>query len=303
MSQNWSFIAAGTVATGANPSPALPAGYKIGDKLILVAIEGNTAFTSVPGYTQAALYNSSGLPATGVWWRDASSSETAPTVTNATASSIAVLLAYRGLIPGTIDAVSAVANTGSGNSGLASATIVTSAANDCVIHVWGSVSGGTYTWTGPGSPTTTEVNQSSSSTLSGTFICDVDQAIAGTTTSRSASVSSSIGITAVSLAFLQLTLPYVAIQPQSQSSIVGSTATFTVTGVSSGGTLSYQWQQWISGSWSNVGTNSSSYTTGTLTQADNGDLFNVIITDNNGSATSNTALLYVTGVASAAWLT
>lgn len=96
--------------------------------------------------------------------------------------------------------------------------------------------------------------------------------------------------------------PTINTQPANQSVYVGQTATFTVSATTSGGSLSYQWQQFISGSWTNVGTNSSSYTTGATGYADNGDLFQVLVTDSNGTTTSSTAVLTVIGSASIAWL-
>ena len=53
----WGFVAAGTVATGANPTPALPTGWAAGNLLVIVATSG-TVFSATPptGYTQAARY-------------------------------------------------------------------------------------------------------------------------------------------------------------------------------------------------------------------------------------------------------
>ena len=97
--------------------------------------------------------------------------------------------------------------------------------------------------------------------------------------------------------------PTINTQPTNQYVYLGQTATFTVSATTSGGALSYQWQQFISGSWSNVGTNSSSYTTGALGFSDNGDVFRVQVTDSNGTVNSNIAFAYVTGTASLAWVT
>ena len=96
--------------------------------------------------------------------------------------------------------------------------------------------------------------------------------------------------------------PTINTQPASQSVYLGQTATFTVSATSSGGSLSYQWQQFISGSWTNVGTNSSSYTTAATGYADNGDEFQVLVTDSNGTTTSTAAFLTVIGIATLAWI-
>jgi len=105
------------------------------------------------------------------------------------------------------------------------------------------------------------------------------------------------------ICFLASTGPGVTTQPQNQTIYVGQTATFTVAGYSTGGALSYQWQQYTGGSWTNVGTNSTSYTTGTLTFSDYGDQFRCQVTDNNGTTNSNVAETLVVGISSIAWTT
>lgn len=91
--------------------------------------------------------------------------------------------------------------------------------------------------------------------------------------------------------------PTINTQPTSQTAYVGQTATFSVTATTSGGALSYQWKQ----NGSNVGTNSSSYTTGALALSDNGSTIQVVVTDSNGSATSASVTLTVINVGITAW--
>jgi hypothetical protein len=88
--------------------------------------------------------------------------------------------------------------------------------------------------------------------------------------------------------------PTITTQPANQSVAAGLTATFTV---SATGTqpLSYQWQE--------NGTNipsatASSYTTPATTSADNGETFDVVVSNTAGSVTSNTATLTVTSTSS-----
>lgn len=87
-------------------------------------------------------------------------------------------------------------------------------------------------------------------------------------------------------------------QPASISKVAGQTATFTVTATTSSGTLAYQWQrQEAAGStWSNVGTNANSYTTGSTTVlSDNGAKFRCVVSvSGSASVTSSTATLTVT---------
>ena len=101
---------------------------------------------------------------------------------------------------------------------------------------------------------------------------------------------------------IQGAVPVINTQPTSETGYTGQTVTFSVTATSSGGALSYQWQQFVSGSWTNVGTNASSYTTGTLTFSDNGDEFRVEVSDSNGTVNSNAVFAIVIGTASLAWV-
>lgn len=103
----------------------------------------------------------------------------------------------------------------------------------------------------------------------------------------------------VAIAFIIGALsPTITAQPVEQAGASGGTATFSVSATASAGSNSYQWQKQApgAGSWSNVGTNSSSYTTGTLAAADNLSRVRVVITDSNGSVTSAEVFLVVTGI-------
>jgi hypothetical protein len=86
--------------------------------------------------------------------------------------------------------------------------------------------------------------------------------------------------------------PTIDTQPTNQAGSVGGTATYSISATTSGGALSYQWK--LNGS--NVGTNSSSYTTATLSAADNGGIVTCVVTDSNGSTTSNGAYLFIRGI-------
>ena len=80
--------------------------------------------------------------------------------------------------------------------------------------------------------------------------------------------------------------------PVDAYAVVGNTASFNV--AANGVGLSYQWQQKIGvGSWTNVGTNSTSYTTPATTLAMDGYQYQVIVTGTCGNATSSTAILTV----------
>ncbi len=69
--------------------------------------------------------------------------------------------------------------------------------------------------------------------------------------------------------------PSVSISPSASTICTGGTTTFTATVSNGSGSINYQWQQFIFGVWTNVGTNSATYTTGSLTTNTN---FRVVVT-------------------------
>jgi hypothetical protein len=79
-------------------------------------------------------------------------------------------------------------------------------------------------------------------------------------------------------------------QPASQTVTSGHTATFSVAAVGSG-TLTYQWKKEGTGI---SGATSATYTTPATTTSETGTQFSVVVTDSNGSITSNPATLTVT---------
>ena len=93
--------------------------------------------------------------------------------------------------------------------------------------------------------------------------------------------------------------PMITEQPQNATVTAGQTATFSV--AASGSGLSYQWQSEAPGaaSFSNIsGATSSSYTTGNLPLGASGTQYLCVVSNNNGSVTSNAATVTVTAQAS-----
>jgi hypothetical protein len=83
--------------------------------------------------------------------------------------------------------------------------------------------------------------------------------------------------------------PVITTQPQSQTVNPGQTATFTV-GTTFSLPLYYQWQK----NGTNInGATSASYTTSVTATQDNGEVFDVVISNDKGSVTSSNALLAV----------
>lgn len=100
------YIGAGTVASGTgNVTPGLPTDYQDDDILVLFVNSGNEAITAPAGYTEVT--NSPQGTGTGaaalavrlaIFWKRASGTEAAPTVTDTGDHTIAQILNYRGAL-------------------------------------------------------------------------------------------------------------------------------------------------------------------------------------------------------------
>jgi len=159
-------------------------------------------------------------------------------------------------------------------SACAGATGLTASVPDAgvgAIYTWGITNGTIDTGTGTNSITWT-AGAAGTATLS----ISIDNA------GCSCSDSTNVTIT---------TAPAITTQPSNQTAYVGDTATFSV--VATGGGLTYQWYHKTNAAIS--GATGSSYTTPTLTLADDGATFYVIVDNACGvSVTSGTATLTVT---------
>ncbi|MFZ0636023.1 MAG: hypothetical protein WA755_12130 [Candidatus Acidiferrales bacterium] len=95
------------------------------------------------------------------------------------------------------------------------------------------------------------------------------------------------------------TAPTIVTTPANQSVVAGQPATFSV--VANGtAPLSYQWQQMVNGTVSNInGAMSSSYTISSTTMQQNGNQFAVTVSNAAGNIMSTWAILSVTAVATA----
>ena len=196
----WSFVAAGTQATGANPTVPLPS-YSAGNLLLLV-VASQTANTSATptGYTSLSSLSggTGGSTYFNIYYKIAGSSETAPNLSIIATTTIAVILSYSGVT--SLDVVGATSNAHTTTATTTSTT--TTNANDLVLSIYCGESGafGTYTWTAP-SGTTARVNSGGATGTEGLLICDELQTTAGATTSRTATISSSKQWGAVTIAF------------------------------------------------------------------------------------------------------
>ena len=190
-----SFVAAGTVATGANPTVTVPTGYAQDDFLIIVT--AGTATTTTP--TDWTLISAQGAGQfITTFYKFANASEASVALTNAGTTTKAVMMAYRGV--GLFDVVSAY--TTATATTLATATQTTLLANDYVLSIYANASGAARTWTAPAS-TTARVNSATTTTVRGLLIVDEAKATAGLTTARTATISASSTLAAVSISIRQ----------------------------------------------------------------------------------------------------
>jgi len=149
-----------------------------------------------------------------------------------------------------------------------------------------------YQWNKGGVAIPGAVN--ASYTYSGAQIADNGAQITVTVSNVVNSVTSN----AVTLT-VQSTAPTIATQPQQQTVLAGSTATFAV--VASGAPpLTFQW--YANGA-AISGATDASYITPPTTTAESGTLFNVVVSNASGSVTSGTALLTVDTVSVAPLIT
>lgn len=174
-----SFVGAGTVVTGANPTVGVPAGVQAGDLLMIITCGSTT--TSTP--TGWFLLSAQGVGQyVTVLYKYASSSESSISLSNAGSSSTrSVMIAYRG--GGAFQVLPSYTSVPSGS--IAPNTITTTYNNDYVINIYTSPNS-LSTWT-PDASTTSRVNASANGGAYGLLIADELQSTAGISTARSAS--------------------------------------------------------------------------------------------------------------------
>ena len=162
---------------------------------------------------------------------------------------------------------------------------VTAGGTSPLTYQWQKSTNGGTSWTNVGTNAATYTTPATVAGDTGTLFRVIVSNSVGTVTSTSATLTVTTSATA----------PTITTPPANQTVTAGQTATFTVA-ASGTAPLSYQWQRSNNGgtTWTNVGTNASSYTTGATAAADSGALFRVVVSNSAGSATSATATLTVT---------
>jgi len=189
------FVASSAVATGDNPTVAVPAGYAEKDLLIIVTT--GTATPATPsGWTARSVQGSNGFLT--ILTKFATSSESSVTLSLLGTTTSAVMLAYRGAAA--IDTISGITNTASGTS-LAPGQTGNTSTNDCEISVWvaDNVAG---TWGAAPSPTTSRVTSNPTTAVNGIFVVDETQAASGNSTARTATITNLHNISALAIAVI-----------------------------------------------------------------------------------------------------
>lgn len=197
-----SFVGAGTVQTGANSTVDVPAGIAVGDALLIVT--SGTATPTTPTNWTSIYAQGSGRFIT-VFLKIATASESSVALTQSGTSSKAVMIAYRGT--SYFDVVGGL-NTGTSTSP-ATTSQTTRFANDYVVSFYATQLNATpSTWTAPAS-TTSRVNSGNSASITGMLIVDELDAVAGATTARTATLSSSTAWGAVAISFKEPQVFYI----------------------------------------------------------------------------------------------
>lgn len=184
------FVGAGAVQIPGTTTATVPvpAGYAAGDILIIVTANANALATTPSGWT-AQVTSSQTQNYLSIFTKTATASESSVSITcsgGLNSNSVSVMLAYRGSTgyqgKGTFQ------NT-QGQS-FSTSTFATTVANSLVMSVYLANKGFNQTWTAPAS-TTTRVNQADANATNGLLIVDEIKVTAGTTTARTATLSSS----------------------------------------------------------------------------------------------------------------
>ncbi len=162
----------------------------------------------------------------------------------------------------------------------ATATFTVGASGTGVTYQWQSGTSATGPWTNVGTG-------SSYTTPAVTLTTPAFYQVIATTTLCAGAVTSSVANLAISATTA------IGTQPSAQTVCAGATATYTV--AASGTAIVYQWQSGTSatGPWTNVGTNSNTYTTAATTVAMSGMFFQVIVTGTCNAVTSTPMMLTV----------
>jgi len=184
------------------------------------------------------------------------------------------------------EAGQALGSPGSGANAITSGNFTTTVANDLILTMCGDVNGLTTFHAGSNLTYTTVgsfVDSAGGDTMTLAYATAPSAGTnAGQWTDSTNGGSDNYVVIAVAI---QPIGPSITSQPTNQYVTPGNSVTFSVTGVSSGGSLTYQW---YNEQGSIVGATSSTYSFTPNYPTDATNSWYVIVTDSNGSVTSNT---------------
>lgn len=304
-----------TVSGGVSVAAVMPS-FQTGDYIGVIITQGGFLQTVTPpaGWTQRSNGDITGPSGETFRYYDldggAIVGTTAPTYTWSSDGGTGVSAIAFSLSNRTISR-SFVTNTSNASANLSPVSIsaaggTASSGDDLVFSAGANFITNSDTWsygTVSGSPGSLTTRQTGSISGGGVAfnLATLDSISAGATGSLAVTLTETSGTDGAGWSAFVVAIPAggptITVQPQNASTFVGNTATFTVTATGTG-TLHYQWKK----NGSNVGTDSSSYTTPTLDMTYNGSIYTVDVSDDNGTKTSNGALLTVYIVAAVAWI-
>lgn len=200
MAQQWTFIAHGGATQGANPAPALPAGFQAGD-LLIVVLASAAAYSSTPpaGWTWA-VQTSSGNPFLSVAYKIAQGGDSAPSFTNSSTFCNCATAAYRNVSVNPLDTVSSVQTVASGTT-TTTPTTTAHFNDDLVLFAFAAGSSATSGSFGGSSIGTNRQSAGGTSTMTAFFYADIDQALPGTTSAASNTYSTTSALQSVTVTF------------------------------------------------------------------------------------------------------
>ena len=201
-----SFVAAGTIVTGANPTVTVPAGLANNDLLLIVQTSTTAQTLPLPapaGWTLASYQPIGSLNQyVTVYYKFAVTPESSVATTMAGANTKAVMIAYRGVSTSQTFENRPPYTVGTGVT-FTPNTLSTVYPNDWVITIYTASSGISPTPTlTPSVSTVSRVNSSNTNTQQGLVVVDQPQPLPGISTAYSCATSTSGGWSAIQIAII-----------------------------------------------------------------------------------------------------
>lgn len=190
------FLAAGAVGTGANPTAALPATHSAGNLLVIVGASGTNSFSTPAGWSPGAINGTTSK--LSLWYKIDNGAESNVVVSNSNAQSKVVMLSYSGNNAAPSD--TAGTPTSGSTASPTTVTLTTATDNALIISAYGAVKTGAAWSAAPGS-TNSRVSSNATSSLAGLLVVDETLTLAGASAARAATLAGASNWDAYSHAF------------------------------------------------------------------------------------------------------